>query len=66
MYSCFFFHSAPGPVSDVQAFNVQQTTATIKWREIPKNERHGFITNYTIFYKDDKGLESCKFKLCPC
>lgn len=50
--------AAPGPVSDVQAFNVQQTTATIKWREIPKNERHGFITNYTIFYKDDKGLES--------
>ncbi|MGH0154033.1 UNVERIFIED_CONTAM: hypothetical protein FKN15_059869 [Acipenser sinensis] len=50
--------AAPGPVSDVQAFNVQQTTATIKWREIPKNERHGFITNYTIFYKDDKGQES--------
>ncbi|XP_041085938.1 interleukin-31 receptor subunit alpha-like [Polyodon spathula] len=50
--------AAPGPVSDVQAFNVQQTTATIKWREIPENERHGFITNYTIFYKDDKGLES--------
>uniref|UniRef100_A0A8C4S3J5 Interleukin-6 receptor subunit beta-like n=1 Tax=Erpetoichthys calabaricus TaxID=27687 RepID=A0A8C4S3J5_ERPCA len=47
----------PGKIPFVNTFHVKQTEATIQWSEIPKIERHGFITNYTIFYKAENGPE---------
>nr|XP_006007325.1 PREDICTED: interleukin-31 receptor subunit alpha [Latimeria chalumnae] len=37
--------------------DMKKTEVAIKWKEIPKEERRGFITNYTIFYGTDKGPE---------
>lgn len=34
---------------------------TIKWNEISKAKRNGFITNYTIFYKSEDGKELSKY-----
>ncbi|NXI77753.1 IL31R protein, partial [Rhipidura dahli] len=42
-----------GPVADTGI--VGKNEATIKWNEIPKDKRNGFITNYTIFYKAEDG-----------
>lgn len=36
---------------------------TIKWNEIAKAKRNGFITNYTIFYKPEDGKELRKYAL---
>lgn len=43
-----------------QADNIGVRTVTIKWKEIPKSQRNGFITNYTIFYQAEDGKEFCK------
>lgn len=32
--------------------------AELVWKEIPKDHRRGFITNYTIFYTNGTGLHS--------
>ncbi|XP_077629122.1 interleukin-31 receptor subunit alpha [Crocuta crocuta] len=47
-----------GPVT--QADNIGVRTVTIKWKEIPKSQRNGFITNYTIFYQAEDGKEFSK------
>ncbi|KAM9097040.1 interleukin-31 receptor subunit alpha isoform X1 [Sarcophilus harrisii] len=44
-----------GPLAKAQ--NISTQTATIKWEEIPKTKRRGFIYNYTVFYKSDHGTE---------
>ncbi|NXD89742.1 IL31R protein, partial [Chaetorhynchus papuensis] len=44
-----------GPVADTSI--VGKNEVTIKWNEIPKEKRNGFITNYTIFYKPEDGKE---------
>ncbi|XP_072461713.1 interleukin-31 receptor subunit alpha [Notamacropus eugenii] len=44
-----------GPLAKAQNINTQR--ATIKWEEIPKIQRRGFIRNYTVFYKSDHGEE---------
>lgn len=36
---------------------------TVKWKEISKPKRNGFITNYTIFYKSEDGNELSKYIL---
>jgi len=36
---------------------------TIKWKEISKDKRNGFISNYTIFYKPEDGKELSKYTL---
>lgn len=36
---------------------------TIKWTEISKDKRNGFIRNYTIFYKPEDGKELSKYTL---
>lgn len=36
---------------------------TVKWNEISKPKRNGFITNYTIFYKSEDGNELSKYTL---
>lgn len=36
---------------------------TIKWKEISKEKRNGFIRNYTIFYKPEDGKELSKYRL---
>uniref|UniRef100_UPI00398E402F interleukin-6 receptor subunit beta-like n=1 Tax=Pristiophorus japonicus TaxID=55135 RepID=UPI00398E402F len=46
-------YPSEGPADVTQV--VRGTEATIKWHEIPVEKRHGFITNYTIFYKSAKG-----------
>ncbi|KAI7793007.1 interleukin-6 receptor subunit beta [Triplophysa rosa] len=38
-----------GPAAKVQ--KSKKTSAKVTWNEIPLNSQHGFITNYTIFYK---------------
>lgn len=47
-----------GPVP--KAENIGVKTVTITWKEIPKSERKGFISNYTIFYRAEGGKEVCK------
>ncbi|NWV81846.1 IL31R protein, partial [Dasyornis broadbenti] len=44
-----------GPVADTGILGKNEVT--IKWNEISKNKRNGFITNYTIFYKPEDGKE---------
>ncbi|XP_074064874.1 interleukin-31 receptor subunit alpha isoform X2 [Macrotis lagotis] len=44
-----------GPQVTVQ--NISAQTAIIKWKEIPKMKRRGFISNYTVFYKSEHGKE---------
>ncbi|XP_036596819.1 interleukin-31 receptor subunit alpha [Trichosurus vulpecula] len=44
-----------GPLAKAQ--NISAQRATIKWEEIPKIQRRGFISNYTVFYKSDHGKE---------
>ncbi|XP_066109660.1 interleukin-31 receptor subunit alpha isoform X2 [Saccopteryx bilineata] len=44
-----------GPV--VEVVNIGVNTATVVWKEIPKSERNGFISNYTIFYEAENGKE---------
>ncbi|NWW89717.1 IL31R protein, partial [Rhynochetos jubatus] len=44
-----------GPVADTGIPGKNEVT--IKWKEISKDKRNGFITNYTIFYKPEDGKE---------
>ncbi|XP_056369466.1 interleukin-31 receptor subunit alpha [Oenanthe melanoleuca] len=44
-----------GPVADTGIPGKNEVT--IKWNEISKAKRNGFITNYTIFYKPEDGKE---------
>ncbi|XP_027490594.1 interleukin-6 receptor subunit beta-like isoform X3 [Corapipo altera] len=44
-----------GPVADTGIPGKNEVT--IKWNEISKDKRNGFITNYTIFYKPEDGKE---------
>lgn len=58
------FVSLPGKVPSTgpvtKAENIGVKTVTIMWKEIPKRQRNGFISNYTIFYQAEDGKESCK------
>ncbi|XP_012873958.1 PREDICTED: interleukin-31 receptor subunit alpha [Dipodomys ordii] len=47
-----------GPEAKVE--NIGVRTATITWKEIPKSQRNGFISNYTIFYQAEGGKEFSK------
>ncbi|XP_036166016.1 interleukin-31 receptor subunit alpha [Myotis myotis] len=47
-----------GPVTKVEGIGVN--TVTIRWEEIPKHLRNGFIRNYTIFYQPSSGEEFAK------
>ncbi|XP_058536079.1 interleukin-31 receptor subunit alpha [Ochotona princeps] len=47
-----------GPVTRVE--NIGLKTATITWEEIPKDQRNGFINNYTIFCQSEYGEEFSK------
>lgn len=64
MIQCSLFLSlsckvpSAGPVTQVD--NIGVKTVTITWKEIPKSQRNGFITNYTIFYQAEDGKEFCK------
>ncbi|KAM6328249.1 interleukin-31 receptor subunit alpha isoform 1-T2 [Alca torda] len=44
-----------GPVADTDIPGKNEVT--IKWKEIAKDKRNGFIRNYTIFYKPEDGKE---------
>ncbi|KAM6230670.1 interleukin-31 receptor subunit alpha isoform 3-T4 [Porphyrio hochstetteri] len=44
-----------GPVADTGIPGKNEVT--IKWNEISKDKRNGFISNYTIFYKPEDGKE---------
>ncbi|NWZ31747.1 IL31R protein, partial [Asarcornis scutulata] len=44
-----------GPVADTDVLGKNEVV--IKWEEISKDKRNGFITNYTIFYKPEGGKE---------
>ncbi|XP_015470641.1 interleukin-31 receptor subunit alpha isoform X2 [Parus major] len=44
-----------GPVADTDIPGKNEVT--VKWNEISKAKRNGFITNYTIFYKPEDGKE---------
>ncbi|NWX46049.1 IL31R protein, partial [Steatornis caripensis] len=44
-----------GPVADTGIPGKNEVT--IKWNEISKDKRNGFIRNYTIFYKPEDGKE---------
>ncbi|NXE91310.1 IL31R protein, partial [Menura novaehollandiae] len=44
-----------GPIADTGI--PRKNEITIKWNEISKDKRNGFITNYTIFYKPEDGKE---------
>ncbi|NXP04904.1 IL31R protein, partial [Thinocorus orbignyianus] len=44
-----------GPVADTGIPGKNEVT--IKWKEVSKDKRNGFISNYTIFYKPEDGKE---------
>ncbi|XP_004623278.1 interleukin-31 receptor subunit alpha [Octodon degus] len=44
-----------GPLTKVE--NIGVKTVTIRWEEVPKEKRNGFISNYTIFYQAEGGEE---------
>ncbi|NXN18962.1 IL31R protein, partial [Indicator maculatus] len=44
-----------GPVADTGIPGKNEVT--IKWKEISKDKRNGFLSNYTIFYKPEDGKE---------
>ncbi|XP_059689631.1 interleukin-31 receptor subunit alpha [Gavia stellata] len=44
-----------GPMADTGIPGKNEVT--IKWKEISKDKRNGFISNYTIFYKPEDGKE---------
>ncbi|XP_025918534.1 interleukin-31 receptor subunit alpha [Apteryx rowi] len=44
-----------GPMADTGIPGKNEIT--IKWKEISKDKRNGFISNYTIFYKPEGGKE---------
>ncbi|KAM8793352.1 LOW QUALITY PROTEIN: interleukin-31 receptor subunit alpha-like [Eudromia elegans] len=44
-----------GPMTDTSIPGKNEIT--IKWKEVSKDKRNGFITNYTIFYKPEDGEE---------
>ncbi|XP_068781217.1 interleukin-31 receptor subunit alpha-like isoform X1 [Struthio camelus] len=44
-----------GPMADTGVPGKNEIT--IKWKEISKDKRNGFISNYTIFYKPEGGKE---------
>ncbi|XP_053910840.1 interleukin-31 receptor subunit alpha isoform X2 [Cuculus canorus] len=44
-----------GPVADTGILGKNEVM--IKWKEISKDKRNGFIRNYTIFYKPENGKE---------
>lgn len=50
-----------GPVT--KAENIGVKSVTITWKEIPKSQRNGFISNYTIFYEAEDGKKFCKCAL---
>ncbi|XP_041109988.1 interleukin-6 receptor subunit beta-like [Polyodon spathula] len=41
---------APGKIHTPDVLDIKSTEATIKWKEIPKDQRNGFIVNYTIVF----------------
>ncbi|ELK31763.1 Interleukin-31 receptor subunit alpha [Myotis davidii] len=47
-----------GPVTKAEGIGLN--TVTIRWEEIPKHLRNGFICNYTIFYQPAGGGEFAK------
>ncbi|XP_023602368.1 interleukin-31 receptor subunit alpha [Myotis lucifugus] len=47
-----------GPVTKAEGIGVN--TVTIRWEEIPKHLRNGFIRNYTVFYQPAGGGEFAK------
>lgn len=40
--------------------NIGVKTVTVTWKEVPKSQRNGFISNYTIFYEAENGEGFCK------
>ncbi|NXG05416.1 IL31R protein, partial [Sakesphorus luctuosus] len=50
-----------GPVADTGIPGKNEVT--IKWNEVSKDKRNGFITNYTIFYKPEDGKQLSKYTL---
>ncbi|KAK2521141.1 Il31ra [Columba guinea] len=49
------FEPSEGPVADTGIPGKNEII--IKWKEISKDKRNGFISNYTIFYKPEDGKE---------
>ncbi|ELK12196.1 Interleukin-31 receptor A [Pteropus alecto] len=57
-YSIQAYVKEGGPVT--KAENIGVKTVTIAWKEIPKSQRNGFISNYTIFYEAEDGKKFSK------
>ncbi|XP_029427086.1 granulocyte colony-stimulating factor receptor isoform X2 [Rhinatrema bivittatum] len=49
---------APSSSPRLHLKSIGRSQAEIEWNPIPIEKRHGFITNYTIFWKDSKGWVS--------
>ncbi|KAG8519799.1 Interleukin-31 receptor subunit alpha, partial [Galemys pyrenaicus] len=47
-----------GPLAQVEHIGVN--TVMVTWKEIPKSQRRGFISNYTIFYQAEDGRKFSK------
>uniref|UniRef100_F6VD74 Interleukin-31 receptor subunit alpha n=1 Tax=Monodelphis domestica TaxID=13616 RepID=F6VD74_MONDO len=53
----YFTEGIPEEGPRAKAQNISSHSATIKWEEISKAQRKGFIRNYTVFYKSEGGKE---------
>ncbi|XP_041085913.1 interleukin-6 receptor subunit beta-like [Polyodon spathula] len=45
---------APGKIHTPDVLDIKTTEATIKWKEIPKDQRNGIIVNYTIVFLNEE------------
>ncbi|MEE6458245.1 hypothetical protein FKM82_000239 [Ascaphus truei] len=54
----YFKEGSPLHGPNAKTKNLGKTKVTLKWEAIPKDERNGVITNYTVVYKPLNGKES--------
>ncbi|KAM4707169.1 interleukin-31 receptor subunit alpha-like [Discoglossus pictus] len=52
----YFKERAPAHGPNLKTERLRKTEVTLNWEAIPKEERNGFIMNYTIIYKPINGI----------
>ena len=57
LFSCYLFPSVPSAAPEFNIKSVTATSITITWHPLPPCERNGVITNYTIAYRMEGGMD---------
>ena len=53
----FSFHSVPSAAPELSVTAVTATSITVTWQPLPPCEQNGVITNYTITYRMEGGMD---------